>query len=420
MKRALITLGILALWAGATVPTHAAFEDIGGSTRGRAMGNAIFADFDGAATMMYNPANLALLRSIQTYLSWDTPYTGLNDQSGINTFNVNFCIPFWNSFTIPPDNFFTKRAALGLSFHRLGVGGVDVDGTETEFYHEGVYSLYYAKDLHDVISKGAKLALGFRFALYDIGVGNTVDVQANEAFTQLGRLSFGMDIGATYDFSETIHLGLAYRNLISPNISIMPDGTDTLPSELSFGVNWELGNLLIFKKSHLGFGIVAYGRDATDNRQAEMAWNLGYEFRQLTASELFKGNTFAGEMLAVRMGFSYQAKKIGDTLDLWILQLQGSFGVSGGIGFNYVFNQQHQLVLDYAIEYGLNSGALKHTVALMYNLLLPGSSFIYREEQQKRQQMDELIKGPAPATNKAPAPAPAKPSRPPATRTTNR
>lgn len=389
MKRILFGAGILVML---TAYAFGAFENVGVTARGKSLANAIFADFDGVTTMNYNPANLAQLRSIQTYLSWDTPYTSFNDESSINTFNVNFAIPFWNSFTIPPDGFFTKRAAMGLSFYRLGVGGTDTDGSETEFYHEGVYSFYYAKDLNDVLSKGAKISAGIKFSVYDIGVGQTLDVQNNPDFTKTGNISFGLDVGVTYDFSETIHIGLAYLNLIAPNISIMPDGKDTLPSELHFGLNWEIGDLLwILKKSKLGFGIVSYGRDATDNRQADMAWNLGYEFKQLTAGDLFKDSPFKGEMLAFRFGASYQAKKIGDTLNLLIVQLQGSFDLTAGIGITYAFGGQHQVTLDYCFEYSVNMSALQHMVALSYNFLLPNSSFVYREEAAKQQQMNDLI-----------------------------
>jgi hypothetical protein len=182
----------------------------------------------------------------------------------------------------------------------------------------------------------------------------------------------------------------------------MPDGTDTLPSELHFGVNWDMGDVLwVLKKSRLGFGLVSYGRDATDNRQAESQWSLGYEFHQLNAGELFKGSAFKGDMLAIRLGASYQAKKIGDTLDLFIVKLQGSFNVTAGIGFTYAFNNEHQVVLDYTFEYGINMSALQHVVALSYNFLLPSSSFIYREEAQKIQQVEEMTKTqPAPAPKK--------------------
>jgi hypothetical protein len=395
MKMGLISTGILLLMA---VYGFGAFEDVGVTARGKSLGNAIFADFDGVTTMNYNPANLAQLRSIQTYISWFTPYTTFNDGSSMNTFNVNFAIPFWNSFTIQPDNIFTKRAALGFSFYRMGVGGVDSDGSEVEFYHEGVYSFYYAKDLNDVLSKGAKISAGFKFSVYDIGVGNTLDVQNNPEFTRQGNFSVGLDLGVTYDFSETIHIGLAYLNVISPNISIMPDGKDTLPSELHFGVNWEIGDLLwVLKKSKLGFGIVSISRDSTDNRQAEMDWNLGYEFKQLTAGDLFKDSVFKGEMLAFRFGASYKANKIGQSVDLGIVQLQGSFDLSGGIGFTYAFGGQHQIVLDYCFEYSVNMGALQHLVALSYNFLLPSSSFVYREEAAKQEQMNTLINNnPAP------------------------
>jgi len=45
----------------------ASFEDIGWTMRSKAMGNAIFGDFDGVNTMHYNPATISMARSIQLY-----------------------------------------------------------------------------------------------------------------------------------------------------------------------------------------------------------------------------------------------------------------------------------------------------------------------------------------------------------------
>ncbi len=370
---------------------YCAYEDGERNARSRAMGDAIFADFDGVNTMNYNPATIALVRSIQTYGAWDTPYTGLNDDTGINTIHFDLVVPFWNSFTIGPDPFLTKRAALGISVKRLSVSGIDSDGANVEFYHEAEYSLIYAKDLNDALSKGAKISVGVKFNLFDIGIGNTVDVQNNENIVQLSRLSFGMDAGLTYDFSETIHIGLAYNNLVQPNISIMPDGTDVLPSELRLGANWDIGDFLFFKKAKLGFGIISYGRDPNDNRQADMSWNLGYEFRQLTASEIIKGSTFKGEMLAFRFGMIYLQKKTGDDIDLYIVKLTGDLVMTGGLGFTYEFNEAHQVSVDYCIDYGLNNGALRQTVGLSYRYLFPNSAFAYKEEERKELEFEELM-----------------------------
>ena len=389
-KGAIVLLGLIL--AVLTVRGYAAFEDTGTTARGRAMGNAIFADFDAVNSMSYNPATISMARSIQSYFAWDTPYWGLNDETGINTVNFNLVVPFWNRFTIPPDPFVTKRAALGISVHRLAVGGTDVDGSSVEFYHEGIYSLTYAKDLNDAL-KGAKLSAGVKASLYDIGVGKTIDVQNNDNFSgKLGNMSFGLDVGMTYDFSEAIHLGLVYKNLVQPNISIMPDGKDYLPAELRFGGNVDFGDLFFLKKSKVGFGIVTYGRDPSDNRQSDMEWDLGYEFRQLTAEELIKGSAFKGEMLAVRVGGSYMAKKVGDEMNLGIVKLKGVVNLTAGLGFTYVFNLAHQVNVDYTFEYGINMGAIQHSVALTYRYLLPNSAFAYRDETRKELEFEELIK----------------------------
>lgn len=400
MKKILIFIMLI----GLSGVVHAAYEDSVTTTRGKSMGNAIFADFDSVYSMPYNPACISYARNIETYLAWDTPYLGLNDESMINTIHFNFVIPFWNRFTIPPDPFVTKNAALGIVVKRLSVSGMDIDGVYKEFYHEGLYSLIYAKNLNDLF-KGARMSAAVRFNLFDIGVGNLVDVVNNPSFSEkLGNYSFGLDFGLTYHFSDDIIIGFAYKNFIAPNVSILPDGNDILPSEIALGANANLGDLFGFlKKSKLGFGVVIFGRDPTDNRQSDMSWRFGYEFRQLTANQLIKGSTFKGEILAIRLGFNYEAKKVGDEFDLYIAKVKGIMNFSTGLGLNYVIGYSHMISLDYSFEYGINMGAFRHNVSLTYKYLLPDSAFVYKEELKKEKEFEELIQRrteTTPSTNK--------------------
>ena len=162
----------------------------------------------------------------------------------------------------------------------------------------------------------------------------------------------------------------------------MPDGEDRLPSEFRLGANWAIGKLLFMKKVKLGFGFVSYGREATDNRQADMSYHLGFEFRQLSADKILKSKPFKGEMLAIRLGAVYQAKKV----------VEDVLNLSAGIGFSYVFGRKHKINIDYAFEYGLNMGAIKHSAGLTYAILLPNSAFAYKEEIKKEMEFEELIK----------------------------
>ncbi|URA10775.1 hypothetical protein [Thermospira aquatica] len=387
----------LVLFTLFSLSAFASFEDIGWTMRSKGMGNAIFGDFDGVNTMHYNPATISMTRSIQLYTGWNTPYVGFDDNSMINIIDVNLVAPFWNRFTIPPDSFFTKRGAIGLSFHRLSLIGPDgLSENTVEYYHEGVYSLIYAKDLNDVLSRGAKISLGTKLSLYDIGVGGFEDTTANpELGGAMQRLGFGVDVGATYDFSETIRLGLVYKNLISPNVSILPDGQDVLPSELRIGANMEMGNIFFMKKAKLGIGYVSYGREwnkeTNDNRQSDSSWHVGYEFWQLTAADLFPTSLYKGEMLAVRVGMVFEPRKVGDELDLFLLKLTGVLNFTFGLGFTYVFNYSHQVTVDSALQWGVNMGKIEPSVGLQYQFLLPNSAFAYREEEIKARQLEEEV-----------------------------
>lgn len=389
MKKIAITLILAAL----AVPLFAAFEDEGWTARSRALGNSLFADFDPLNSMNFNPATIAMARGISTYVDWGTPYLGLNDGSFIHTLHFSIVGPFWNKFTIPVDPFVTKRGAIALSVYRMSVTGDDGFGGSTEVYHEGIYSFFYAKDLNDVLSRGAKISAGMKLSLYDIGVGASSDVNANPAIGGLigaSRLGFGLDLGITYDFSETIRLGAVYRNLITPNVSILPGGNDSLAGEIRLGANWDIGDLFFMKRSKVGGGLVMYQRGGlsdgsntiSDNRQSETSYNVGFEFKQITMGDILKSSPYKGELLTVRLGGIYQARTA---------PLESIINITGGLGFTYVIAKDHKLQLDYTMEYVLNEGSLKQGVGLTYELMLPNSAFAYKDEVRKELEFEELI-----------------------------
>ena len=246
--------------------------------------------------------------------------------------------------------------------------------------------------MNDFISRGARISAGIKASLYDIGVGGIADVNANKTFGDtLSRLGFGLDAGLTYDFSETIRIGGVYKNIIAPNVSILQGGNDTLASEFRLGGNWDIGDLLFLKKSKVGGGIVVYNRGGltetnkqalNDNRQSEMSYNVGFEFRQLSLADFLKASPYKGELLTIRLGGIYQSRTA---------PLESIITITGGLGFVYVIGKEHKLNLDYVMEYGLNEGSLKQSVGLTYEFMLPNSAFAYKEEVRKELEFEELI-----------------------------
>lgn len=355
-------------------PLYGAFESIGGTARSKALGEAMFGEMDGVNSVSYNPATISLLREIQVYGAWDTAFAGFDDGSGINAINVDIVLPFWNSISAEP--YVTRRAAVGISVHRNSLSYNDGSGSSTEIYHEGIYSFTYAKDLNDVISRGAKISAGVRFNIFDIGFSESGMASNPLLSGDLQKLGFGLDVGVTYDFSESIRLGLSMKNLISPNMAILEGGSNSQVSELRFGANWKIGDILFMKDSRLGGGIVSYGRDPSDNRAADTSYNLGFQFGFVQAENL-KNKPFNGELFQFRLGAIYQSKKTQADI----------FNLTTGLGFQYVFARKHKLMLDYALEYGFSSGILQHTAGLTYAFILPNSAFVY-----DKQEYNDLVK----------------------------
>jgi len=368
---------------------YSAFEESGCTARSKALSESIFAEFDGVNSMNYNPATIGMAKSIQAYISWDTPYLGLNDGTFINNINLMGVFPFFNKFTIPAENpiasFISRRGAIGISIKRLSLTGNNLDGSLSEIYHEGIYSLIYAKDLNDVIFRGARISAGVRFSLYDIGVGNYYDVIANNKVYSDGAillgLGFGLDVGLTYDFSEEIKIGIIFKNLIQPKISIIPDGQDYLPGEMRLGLNWNFGDLYFLYKFKLGLGMITYGRDATDPRQPDAAYVAGIEFKELPASLLVKGKSYKDELFAIRMGVKYQDNKINEDIVM----------ISSGLGFTYIFEKLHQINIDYSLEYIINMGSFKHAIGFTYQYLIPKSMFLYKKQLEEEEEVENLL-----------------------------
>ena len=97
-------------------------------------------------------------------------------------------------------------------------------------------------------------------------------------------------------------------------------------------------------------------------------------------------------MLAVRFGTVYQAQKVGDELDLYFAKLKGVFIVDLGLGGSFLINQNHQIDVDYSLEWGVNMGAFRHIAGLSYKYLFPNSAFAYREDTRKELEFEELLK----------------------------
>lgn len=375
MKRIITVLsaGLLSVTLAAT-QIHAAFEDLGWTARSRSLGGAMFAEFSGVDSMNYNPATIALAREIEVYGAWDNPAAGLDDGSSIHTVNFAAVVPFFDSLHLGFDPFVTKRAALGFTVKRWGLYDPSLGG---EIYHEGIYSMIYAKDLNDTISRGAKISAGLRFTIYELGIGSDLsDVENNPDLTgsDLSKISFGLDVGITYDFSETIRIGVAYKNLIAPTTSFLTN-TEKMATEFRLGANWAIGDLFFMKDFNVGGGIVTYGRDADDNRKAEQSINLGLEF------EVVEVESIDDELFAIRLGAVYENDKTGESV----------FEIAAGTGFRWVFGEDHELNVDYAFEYGINSALMQHTAGMSYSYHLANSKFVYEKDDDEDIDFDALL-----------------------------
>lgn len=359
-----------------SIYAEAAFEylDRGTSVRSKGFGNAMFGIFDGVNGMEYNPALIANTKNIEGRVNFGLPI-GYLDDTGMNMFSIFSVIPFSNRGYAGMDYlaglimggnvpYFFRDGAIGFSYSRFNV---------LDLYYEQAISFSYGKNLDDFISKGARMSAGIKLNIYNLGLVPNPDTQVNPYLgDRLSAWGFGLDVGVTYDFSYTIRLGFAVQNLIKPNTAIIEGNESTLPRKIKFGANWIVGNFFdVFEDVMIGAGITQTEREPGDNRELDLTYHLGSE------------TWFLNRIIGFRLGYEFGLNQFAN--------------ISVGLTFGYVFADEHEVNMDYAVGVMPNMlaglGDLSHSFSLVYRYRLPRSAFAYTEEKIKELQfMEELEK----------------------------
>lgn len=373
MKRVVVLVVLIAVFS---VWVYGAFEylDRGTSVRAKGFGNAMFGIFDGVNGMEYNPALMANTKNIEMRANFGLPIAYI-DENGLNMFSVYGVVPFCNRGYAGIDYlaglvmggnvpYFFREGSIGFSYSRFNV---------LDLYYEQAISFAYAKNLDDFISKGARISAGLKINLYNLGLVPNPDTQVNPYLgDRLSTWGFGLDVGVTYDFSYTIRLGFAVQNIIKPNTAIIEGNEATLPRKIKFGANWIVGSFFgVFEDVMVGAGITQTEREPGDNRELDLTYHFGAE------------TWFLNRIIGLRGGYEFGLNEF--------------MNVSVGLTFAYVFADEHEVNIDYAIGIMPNiitsMGDLSHSFSLVYRFRLPRSAFAYTEEKIKELQfMEELEK----------------------------
>lgn len=237
-------LFVFAVGFVATHPTYSWFEEFRQSVRGKAMGNALSATWEGVDAMYYNPAALAHSRTLEVMGGFAQPaggFSSFDDKSTLSQFDASFAFPFSHPVNLQKagwkNDFITTNAGFGVSFIQQAYDSGD--GTA------GVFQRYvgvtYAKNLDNVLFQGARLSFGITGNIYMLAFQG-IDVQNNAAFKNTSSTSFTPDLGVTYNFSDFILVSLVMQNLIPVTVSPLENG-EKLSGLTKLGAAWMFGNI---------------------------------------------------------------------------------------------------------------------------------------------------------------------------------
>jgi len=282
-QKFILALAIVMVLIAGSVAQGAFFDTAGQSARPMGMGEIFIASTGDASSYWYNPAGLSLCRVRQLDISYGiiTPSIA----SDLMKYQLNYVNPLG------------ERSGFGL-----GISGLGADGA-SEMAISGAYG----------VSIGENLAVGGNVKVLRWAIEGQYDPYNNMDDDDLSKVSFSLDLSATYGLGELFGLadfttGVYVKNAIMPNISESGDDGGKLPIEIGLGVMGQKA------------GVIGEADAAFVN--GETVFHGGVEF------------PITGSNLKVRGGLIYGSDFEDDTEK-----------TDFNVGFGYTFSS---LVFDYA------------------------------------------------------------------------
>jgi len=300
----ILALSTVMVLVAASVAQGAFFDTAGQSARPMGMGEIFIASSGDASSYWYNPAGLSLCRVRQLDVSYGVITPSIS--SDLMKYQLNYVNPLG------------ERSGFGL-----GISGLSADGA-SEMVISGAYGL----------SVGENLALGGNVKVLRWAIEGQRDPYHNRNDEDLSKVSFSLDVSATYGLGEIFRLadfttGVYVKNAIMPNISESGDDGGKLPIEIGLGVMGQRA------------GVIGEADAAFVNGQT--VFRGGVEF------------PITGSNLKVRGGLIYGSDFEDDTEK-----------TDFDFGFGYIFSS---LIFDYAYNLPLafNETGGRHFISFGYS-----------------------------------------------------
>ncbi|HOW28910.1 MAG TPA: type IX secretion system membrane protein PorP/SprF, partial [Elusimicrobiota bacterium] len=322
----------LSIFAAAILQSNvlASFEPLSVGARAAGMADAYTVVSDDALSLYYNPAGLVHVKRPELSAFYSQIFMGLDDKSSINRQFLGYAHPLQNNL-----------GTVGVGYVNLGLSG--------GLYSEDTFSVSYARELGSRWNVGGSAKMLKKSFGSDLYTENAINPETG--FAKGGRdplfdkgtskSALAIDLGTQFRLTKHYGVGLALRNINSPNMAI-GDDEDKAPAVYALGLaRWT-------RVSSLSIDV------------SECKFMDGYDFRLALSGERW-----------FRSGLGVRAGLATGSREYRTLAVGGSYRMDG-FQFDYALNYPLQ---------GIEKTAGTHMVSITFRFGKPALDPI--EEQLK-------------------------------------
>ncbi|MEK6544272.1 MAG: type IX secretion system membrane protein PorP/SprF [Elusimicrobiota bacterium] len=225
---------VLVSWL--TLPTQAAFENIGQGARPEGMGGAFTAVGGDVHALYFNPAALGTIEQPELATMYSRLFMGLSDDSDIGVSLLGYAQPIGS------------KGRFGSA--GVGLWRIKLDSLFTEQY----VTLGWGKPISDVLE--GKLHLGASLKMLSRSFGSTPETQnaINLSGSSLGRPDpvfangnskngYALDLAAFYRWQQRHNFGFTLQNINEPDMALGVNDSDKVPMTMRLGYSTRFGSL---------------------------------------------------------------------------------------------------------------------------------------------------------------------------------
>ncbi len=282
--------------------TPGAFLELGSGARPVAI-NAYTAVADDASTIFYNPGGMDLITGTEVRLTYNHPYSTVDDITSASVALVN---------SLSGVGFSLGAVGLGINYFKVGglyratEGGLTGENF-SDYEMEAVFG--WGKGF------GGSLATGARPTFY-FGMGMKLVQSKVYDYTDKG---FGIDLGAVIVPLEPLRISLVFDNVVSPNIELV-SVKETYPFRGTLGTSYDIVDMFVLSGEgrvrgdgdyEIGFGgefdfkDTVFIRGGYEAVYSTYAFGAGFKYDKYAADFTYKPHEDLGATYIATVGLMF-------------------------------------------------------------------------------------------------------------------